>query len=165
MELTSLVTNIFLPSGTNILVKYIESVLMLGKHYLSGTVLQGKAKLNDDIELPSIALIKKIKSIEVFRKPVETLVQGDRAGICVTQFDPKTLERGLACQVNYLPKVYAAIIDFNKVKYYKGSISSKSVFHINIGYENVTGKIVLFSSLNNSGIKLTFFFESFIFIY
>ncbi|KAK6643404.1 hypothetical protein RUM43_004909 [Polyplax serrata] len=86
---------------------------------LTGTVLQGKAKLNDDIELPSIALIKKIKSIEVFRKPVETLVQGDRAGICVTQFDPKTLERGLACQVNYLPKVYAAIIDFNKVKYYK----------------------------------------------
>ena len=121
------------------------------KFKILGTVLQGKAKVNDDIEIPSIALTRKIKSIEMFKTPVDSIMQGDRAGICVTKFDPKTLERGLACELNYLPKIYAAIIDFNKVKYYKSDICSKSNFHINVGYENVIAKITLFGCEKNSG--------------
>lgn len=31
----------------------------------------------------------------MFRKPVERAIQGDRIGLCVTQFDPDKLERGL----------------------------------------------------------------------
>lgn len=91
----------------------------------------------------------------MFKKPVDSVVQGDRAGMCVTKFDSKTLERGLACQINYLSKVYAAVIDFNKVKYFRGNISSKAMFHINVGYENVIGKIILFSSENSSGMFQT----------
>lgn len=88
----------------------------------------------------------------MFRQPVDKVMQGDRIGICVTQFDPKSLERSLVCQVNYLPLVYVGIIDFNKVKYYKGDITSKSNFHVNIGYENVIAKIVLFMDSDKSGV-------------
>jgi len=35
--------------------------------------------------------------MQMFRKPAKLVRQGDRAGICVTQFDPKLLERGLVC--------------------------------------------------------------------
>lgn len=60
---------------------------------------------------------KKVKSMQMFRKPVVKASQvgliscdillrlfefinslkGDRVGICVTQFDSKLLERGLVC--------------------------------------------------------------------
>lgn len=33
--------------------------------------------------------------MQMFRKPIDRAIQGDRIGICVTQFDPDQLERGL----------------------------------------------------------------------
>ena len=43
-------------------------------------------------------VIKKVKSMQMFKKPVNTAEMGDRLGICVTQFDAKKVERG---QVNH----------------------------------------------------------------
>lgn len=34
----------------------------------------------------------------MFRKPIDRAMQGDRIGICVTQFDPDKLERGMICK-------------------------------------------------------------------
>jgi selenocysteine-specific elongation factor len=50
-------------------------------------------------------------------------VQGDRAGICVTQFDPKLLERGVVCQPGALLTVHAFIASVHKIGYYKGKIN------------------------------------------
>jgi selenocysteine-specific elongation factor len=36
--------------------------------------------------------------MQMFRKPVDKAIQGDRIGLCVTQFDPDKLERGLVCK-------------------------------------------------------------------
>lgn len=36
----------------------------------------------------------------MFRKPIDRAMQGDRIGICVTQFDPDKLERGMICKWN-----------------------------------------------------------------
>ena len=47
--------------------------------------------------------------------------QGDRAGICVTQFDPKQLERGLVCQPGALSTVQAFIATVHKIGYFKGN--------------------------------------------
>ena len=44
--------------------------------------------------------IRKVKSMQMFRKPINKAIQGDRIGICVTQFDPDRLERGLICENN-----------------------------------------------------------------
>jgi selenocysteine-specific elongation factor len=34
-------------------------------------------------------MVKKVKSMQMFRAPVQKASQGDRIGLCVTQFDPK----------------------------------------------------------------------------
>lgn len=41
--------------------------------------------------------------MQMFRKPVNSAIQGDRVALCVTQFDPKLLERGLVCAPGILP--------------------------------------------------------------
>ncbi|KAK9716950.1 Elongation factor Tu GTP binding domain [Popillia japonica] len=46
---------------------------------LTGTVLNGRVAINDVIEIPVMALERKVKSIQVFRKPVKCISQGDRA--------------------------------------------------------------------------------------
>ena len=50
---------------------------------LTGTVLSGAIKVGDNIELPALKQEKKIKSMQMFRKPVQAVRQGDRVGICV----------------------------------------------------------------------------------
>ncbi|KAF5296711.1 hypothetical protein FQA39_LY12411 [Lamprigera yunnana] len=111
---------------------------------LTGTVLQGSVKIEDLIELPEINLSKKIKSLQMFKKPVTSASAGDRLGICVTQFDPKLIERGIACKSGFTSYIYCGIISAHKIKYFKGSVSSKSKFHISIGYETVFANITCF---------------------
>jgi selenocysteine-specific elongation factor len=49
------------------------------------------------IEIASLKEVRKVKSLQMFKKPVQSASQGDRIGMCVTQFDAKALERGIVC--------------------------------------------------------------------
>jgi len=113
---------------------------------MTGTVLSGSVKINDTVDIPSLGLSKKVKSMQMFRKPVERIKQGDRAGICVTQFDPTQLERGLVCTPQALVTVEAILVHAHKIAYYKAQILTKSKYHITVGHETVMGRISIFSS-------------------
>ncbi len=96
-------------------------------------------------------MTKKVKSIQMFRKPVVAIKQGDRAGLCVTQFDPKLLERGLVCTPGSLPTLYAAVVSIAKIPYYSGSVATKSKFHVTIGHSTVMAQITIFAQVTTSG--------------
>ena len=113
---------------------------------MTGTMLQGCVAVNDTVELPSLNVTKKVKSMQMFHKPVERAVQGDRLGICVTQFDPKMLERGLACSPGLIKTAFGLLILVEKISYYKLSIESNAKFHISVGNETVMAKVVFFGS-------------------
>lgn len=112
---------------------------------MTGTVLSGSVSLNDNVEIPALKVTKKVKSMQMFHRPVNSAMQGDRLGICVTQFDPKLLERGLVCTPESLHTIHAAIISVNKIQYFKGSLNTKAKFHITVGHETVMGKVMFFS--------------------
>ena len=122
---------------------------------LTGTCLAGSIGVNDSIKIANTKLDKKIKTIQIFKETVDTLSQGDRAGICVTQFDPKLLERGLVYTGDVVKVVYAVIIDINKVAYYKGAITNKMKYHVSIGHETVLAKITFFKSETESTSKFS----------
>ena len=88
--------------------------------------------------------MKKVKSMQMFRKPIKQIVQGDRAGICVTQFDPKKLERGVVCTPGYLPTLHGGVVKVNQISYFKGKCVNKAKFHITVGHETVMGKLQFF---------------------
>lgn len=112
---------------------------------MTGTLLQGSVKVGDMLEIPVIKTEKKVKSIQMFRVGVGSIEQGDRAGICLTQFDPSLVERGVVCTPGTIPVVPAVIASIDKISFYKGDINSKSKFHITLGHETVMAKITLFS--------------------
>lgn len=87
----------------------------------------------------------KVKSIQVFRKPVDKAFEGDRCGICISNFDAKQFERGVVCTPNHVKTCYGVIIDMETIKHYKHSIASGSKYHISIGHETLLGKIELFA--------------------
>ena len=62
------------------------------------------------IEIPDLKVTKKVKSMQMFHKPVQTATQGDRLGICVTQFDPHLIERSLVASPGYLHATYGMYV-------------------------------------------------------
>ncbi|KAM4799883.1 LOW QUALITY PROTEIN: selenocysteine-specific elongation factor [Urocitellus parryii] len=112
---------------------------------MTGTVLSGSISLGDSVEIPALKVVKKVKSMQMFHTPVTSAMQGDRLGICVTQFDPKLLERGLVCAPESLPTLHAAIISVEKIPYFRGPLLTKAKFHITLGHETVMGRLLFFS--------------------
>lgn len=86
----------------------------------------------------------KLSYWEFFQQPVNTASQGDRVGICVTQFESKLFERGIVCQPGSVALTFAAIVNVRKIPYFKGSLESKSKFHVTVGYETVLAKCQIF---------------------
>ncbi|VDP15837.1 unnamed protein product [Soboliphyme baturini] len=111
---------------------------------MTGTVLNGDAKLGDLIEIPQLKESRKLKSIQVYGNPVNSISQGDRAGICVPQLDAKAFERGLICKNGAVTLIYACIVSVQRIRYFKQPILSKSKFHTSIGYETVMAKCSFF---------------------
>ncbi|XP_057701037.1 selenocysteine-specific elongation factor isoform X2 [Corythoichthys intestinalis] len=111
---------------------------------MTGTILQGSLTVNDTVEIPALKVTKKVKSIQMFRKPVSGAMQGDRVGVCVTQFDPKLLERGLVCTPGSLRTVFAAVISVKKIGYFKGPLSTRAKLHITVGHETVMARVTFF---------------------
>ncbi|CAF1044500.1 unnamed protein product [Adineta ricciae] len=116
---------------------------------MTGTVLSGSVKINDSIEITTLKEIRKVKSMQMFRKPIDRAIQGDRIGICVTQFDPDQLERGLVATPGIIKIFHGLLIRMNKVKHFKHEIESRTKFHITCGHSTVMGKIVLFADHSN----------------
>lgn len=129
-------------------------------------------------------ITKKVKSIQMFRKPVGKIVQvrdflfyhlvlwfwfyshfenyhyqGDRAGICVTQFDPSSLERGIICSPGSVQTLYAVILEVTKISYFKEKCLTKSKFHISLGHETIMAKVLFFSSQSPFSIENEYLYE------
>merc|ERR1719232_1292899 len=85
---------------------------------MTGTLLQGSIKVGDLLEIPVIKTEKKVKSIQMFRVGVDKIVQGDRAGVCLTQFDPALVERGVVCTPGMVPIVPAVIADISRIAFF-----------------------------------------------
>lgn len=120
---------------------------------LSGTILQGSVKVNDNIEIPQLKTDRKIKSMQMFRKVVNSGATGDRLGICITNFDSKLLERGLICQKDCVQSALAVIVNLERIRYFKRKIKTKAKFHCSVGHETVMGTILVFSSVESSNFN------------
>lgn len=101
---------------------------------VTGTVLAGQAAIGDTIELPMLKQDKKIKSMQMFRKPVQRVKQGDRVGICLAQLDASKIERGIAAKPRSVKTFDLAIVIVRRVPYFQQEVRSKAKFHISMGH-------------------------------
>jgi len=84
---------------------------------MTGTVLRGSVKIGDDVEVAELCMVRRVKSMQKFKQPSLAAMQGDRVGICVSQFDPALLERGFVCAPSSLTPMQSFIMPANLIKY------------------------------------------------
>lgn len=111
---------------------------------VTGTVIQGKIQKGEMIEIPEIGFKTKIKSIQMFRKDINTAIKGDRVGMLLNGLNPDQIERSLGCEPGYITPCDYIIGTITKVSYWKKPISTEEKFHLSIGNRTVMASIVLF---------------------
>ena len=50
---------------------------------MTRTVLGGQVKVGDTADLPNLKAEKKVKSMQMFSKPIQIARQGEKVGMCV----------------------------------------------------------------------------------
>lgn len=111
---------------------------------LTGTVLSGSVEVGDEVELPALKQTRKVKSMQMFKRPVKRAVKGDRVGICVTQLDADLLERGIVAAPGTVPTFSGAIAQVEKIRFFKGTIESRSKLHLTVGHTTVMAEALFF---------------------
>ncbi|KAG7218178.1 hypothetical protein INR49_020564 [Caranx melampygus] len=101
---------------------------------MTGTILQGSLAINDTVEIPALKVTKKIKSVQMFRKPVSGAMQGDRVAVGA----------GGGVHPGLLHTLHAAVISVRKIGYFKGSLATRAKFHITVGHETVMARVTFF---------------------
>jgi selenocysteine-specific elongation factor len=113
---------------------------------MTGTVLNGSASVNDMVEFPTLGLERKIKSIQMFKRKVKSIQQGDRAGVCVSSFDANLLERGVASAPGAVQLLKGAIALVRKIKYFPGPLPGGSKFHISVGHTTIMATVTFWGA-------------------
>nr|CCC90062.1 putative selenocysteine-tRNA-specific elongation factor [Trypanosoma congolense IL3000] len=128
----------------------------------TGTILRGKVSVGDSILIPESQVVKKVKGLQVFRKPVQCAGQGDRVGLSVVQFDADGMERGLLCSAvqqhhqrhrssqqgatsSAFESVSTLIAEVSRVRFHQLACTIHTKFHITIGHSTVMGSMRFFS--------------------
>ena len=113
---------------------------------LTGTVLSGSVAVNQVIEMPTIQQQRKVKSMQMFHKNVKQAKQGDRVGMCVTNLDAETIERGIAVAPGSVPLLHSVICLVKKVRFFRGACKSNMKYHVSIGHTTIIATVTFFGA-------------------
>jgi selenocysteine-specific elongation factor len=114
---------------------------------LTGTVLSGSLTVGQDVELPDLGVVKKVKGIQVFKQPVQACRQGDRVGVRVNGLDPAAVERGVAISPSSMARVAQVVIAVKQVPFFRNVSKSGGKFHATVGHTTVIAAATFFSRL------------------
>ncbi|GBG26915.1 Selenocysteine-specific elongation factor [Hondaea fermentalgiana] len=113
---------------------------------VTGTMLGGTVNVGDMVEIPQLGLERKVKSMQMFRKPVEHAAKGDRVALCFANLNADALERGTITTPGSVPSTSAAIVLLRKVRFFPLACKSGSKLHVTVGHATTVAKVTFFGS-------------------
>ena len=119
---------------------------------VTGTILQGHVKVNDQVIIPEIGNPCKVKSIQSFKTSLMEAHAGDRVGISLEGPVVK-IERSVAYKPNdqSLKMSDCFLMKARRVKYFKSPLHSSQKIHISILHETVLCRQVIFVKEHPNG--------------
>ena len=116
---------------------------------LTGTIVRGSVRVGDVVEITShLKIKKKVKSIQMFRKPVQSAQVGDRVGICVAGLDAKSIERGIVAAPDTVPRISGALCLVRRVRFFRKrhACLSGGTFHVTVGHTTTMATVTFFGA-------------------
>ncbi|MHA2391353.1 MAG: GTP-binding protein [Promethearchaeota archaeon] len=124
---------------------------------LTGTLLSGRLKINQNLEILPINSSGRVKSIQIFHQTVDNAEAGDRIGINMKGIDIKNIYRGCYATDNPNSFDYCDILEVrvNNNKLFKPKTGFGTQVHITIGMLTVVGNIYPYYEQGNNKLQTT----------
>jgi len=124
---------------------------------LTGTILKGTLKLNQNLEILPVKSLGRVKNIQIFHQDVHSAIAGDRVGINIKGIDIKRIFRGCYATNNPEAFSYGRIIEVNviKNKIFKPTTHFGTQIHITIGMVTTVGNIYPYLEINGKRVQST----------
>ncbi|MBY8987574.1 MAG: GTP-binding protein [Candidatus Lokiarchaeota archaeon] len=123
---------------------------------ITGTILQGKLNLNQDIDVIPVNTSGRVKSIQIFHQNVNEAKAGDRVGVNIKGIDIKRVYRGCYATDNKKAFDLCDLIDIQvkQNKLFKHKTQFGTQVHVTIGMFTSTGHIFPYFEKNGKKIQL-----------
>ncbi len=97
---------------------------------------------------------KKVKSMQMFRRPAKAIRCGDRAGLCLAQLDAAAIERGVVAAPGSVPGLTAVLALVRKVRFFRGRTDTERTFHVTLGHTTTVATAYFFGAaeLNDTAV-------------
>jgi len=120
---------------------------------VTGTILRGKVKTGDTVEIRPTGKQCKVKLIQIFGENKEEASAGDRVGIALAGIRPKELSRGYVVASSGTLKERSLLeVKLHMEQDFKFNILTGSIVHVNIGLQTVMGKIYPYINLKDAKV-------------
>lgn len=116
---------------------------------LTGTILRGQVEVGNQVEVPALKAVRKVKSLQMFKEPAKRAVKGDRVALCLPQVDAGAIERGFVAAPESIKPLKGCVASAVKVRYYKASVQTGAKFHVTIGHATVLATVTFFCEPRN----------------
>jgi len=124
---------------------------------LTGTILKGQLKINQNLEILPVNMSGRVKNIQIFHQNVESAKAGDRVGINVKAIDVKKIYRGCYATTNKDAFIYGNLFEVlvNNNKLFKPETRFGTQVHVTIGMTTTIGNIFPYYELGDKRIQTT----------
>lgn len=117
---------------------------------VTGTILRGKVSVGDVVEIRPTGKQCKVKLIQVFSENVQEAVAGDRVGIALADVRPIDFSRGyVIVSPDSIRESRFLEVRVHVEPNFKFNVLARSIIHVNIGLQTVTGKVYPYIDLKD----------------
>lgn len=122
----------------------------------TGTILRGKVRVNDLVEIVPRRREARIKSIEIFGKDVQEASAGDRVGIRLSNIRSKDLSRGdFIIAPGTMEETRLLDTRFRATHLYRQDVQFGEALHISAGLRTTVGRIFPYADRGSLRIKMS----------
>jgi len=123
---------------------------------ITGTILKGGLKLNQDIDVIPVNTSGRVKNIQIFHQNVDEAKAGDRVGVNIKGLDIKKVYRGCYVTNNKKAFDFCDLIDIqvNQNKLFKTETHFGTQIHVTLGMFTITGILFPYYEMDGKKIQL-----------
>ncbi len=123
---------------------------------ITGTILKGRLKLNQDIDVIPVNTSGRVKTIQIFHQNVDEAKAGDRVGVNIKGLDIKKVYRGCYATNNKDAFDLCDLIEIqvNKSKLFKPETHFGTQVHVTLGMSTSTGFLFPYYEIDGKKIQL-----------
>ncbi|PJF17483.1 hypothetical protein PSACC_02706 [Paramicrosporidium saccamoebae] len=140
------------PSGTALVA--VDHCFTVKGHgpVMTGTVLQGTISIGDKLEICSLQTTCKIKTIQSYKRSMNSAMQGDRVGLGVTGLvSVDGIERTLLSIPGHQRPIDSFVMTARPIKYYKHPLISGVKLHVSVLHQTTTGTLTFYRASGEEG--------------